>query len=61
MAMLGDLLEDAMGSLLPPAAVAMFRVMLDLTGGSWMIASPNFDPGELPGPPRLETTKRLVG
>lgn len=30
MAMLGDLLEDEMGSLLPPAAVAMFRVMLDL-------------------------------
>jgi transposase len=30
MAMLGDLLEDEMGSLLPPAAVAMFRVMMDL-------------------------------
>ncbi|WP_245259527.1 transposase [Methylobacterium sp. 10] len=30
MAMLGDPLEDEMGSLLPPAAVAMFRVMLDL-------------------------------
>ncbi|MFD1301140.1 hypothetical protein [Methylobacterium marchantiae] len=30
MAMLGDLLEDEMGSLLPPATVEMFRVMLDL-------------------------------
>lgn len=30
MAMLSDLLENEMGSLLPPAAVAMFRVMLDL-------------------------------
>ncbi len=28
--MLGDLLEDEMGASLPPAALLMFRVMLDL-------------------------------